>query len=441
MSGGHVIDWDYLCAAVDHGLNIQIWQPLSFGFIMDHAVVPYLSMRALMGRRRLQQRQKKSSPSPSSSPASQAEDLLYLLIHCRHRSSADSRDKIYSVMGFLHESHDQLHSLPNQLSIELDYGHPVVYIYRLITQFLIRQSGTLDVLGVCPKSTRRALPSWVTDWSITSPIRSPLSRDSMDRPRRTHATGYTKADALPFYHSESQESVGEFHKPEHKREWFTRVSGIFKAEHRVCQDVLAIVSTLFSWEKFAAFTTPTATAAMRPTTARTTNPSDNKSNSSSAPSEKSPENDKDAYWQTLCAETYKSHSRTLTSSLYETWSTSLEPLRSFLAFHPHTSESFPEVAFKKFLDTVWDSYVEFWPYINCANHRRMGQVSEPSRLCLLPEAAQLGDKIILARGGKVPLVLRADEDGYYMFVGEAYVHGVMEGEGWDESRCEDVKIC
>lgn len=44
-------------------------------------------------------------------------------------------------------------------------------------------------------------------------------------------------------------------------------------------------------------------------------------------------------------------------------------------------------------------------------------------------------------GGRVPLVLRPDGDGYYMYIGEAYVHGSMDGEPVSPELCFDIKIC
>ena len=37
------------------------------------------------------------------------------------------------------------------------------------------------------------------------------------------------------------------------------------------------------------------------------------------------------------------------------------------------------------------------------------------------------DVVCILRGGSVPFVLRPQGDGYYEWVGEAYVHGVMDG--------------
>lgn len=49
-----------------------------------------------------------------------------------------------------------------------------------------------------------------------------------------------------------------------------------------------------------------------------------------------------------------------------------------------------------------------------------------------PNRARQGDLIVIAFGSSVPFVLRPQEHGgKYTFVGEAYVHGIMEGQGME----------
>jgi len=55
-----------------------------------------------------------------------------------------------------------------------------------------------------------------------------------------------------------------------------------------------------------------------------------------------------------------------------------------------------------------------------------------------------GDQIALLAGCSVPIILRERERGQpeagYTLVGEAYVHGIMDGEAWDESLLTDIAI-
>jgi hypothetical protein len=49
-----------------------------------------------------------------------------------------------------------------------------------------------------------------------------------------------------------------------------------------------------------------------------------------------------------------------------------------------------------------------------------------------PPEALPGDFIAILLGANVPFCLRADSDqhsGYYKFIGDTYVHGLMDGEG------------
>ena len=53
------------------------------------------------------------------------------------------------------------------------------------------------------------------------------------------------------------------------------------------------------------------------------------------------------------------------------------------------------------------------------------------RIGLVPGTAKAGDVICVLYGGRVPYVLRPCKNGYYVLVGECYVHGLMDGEAMD----------
>jgi hypothetical protein len=70
-----------------------------------------------------------------------------------------------------------------------------------------------------------------------------------------------------------------------------------------------------------------------------------------------------------------------------------------------------------------------------------------------PEACQVGDKVMLMPGGKVPYVLRRVEGQWigpkdaetlptplYSFIGDAYIHGVMDGEAYDTEKLEAIAL-
>jgi hypothetical protein len=60
-------------------------------------------------------------------------------------------------------------------------------------------------------------------------------------------------------------------------------------------------------------------------------------------------------------------------------------------------------------------------------------------LGLGPKDAQKGDLLALLQGGQMPNVLRRKGE-FYELVGDCYVHGVMKGERYDESRCKRIRL-
>jgi hypothetical protein len=54
--------------------------------------------------------------------------------------------------------------------------------------------------------------------------------------------------------------------------------------------------------------------------------------------------------------------------------------------------------------------------------------------------AEEGDYIVLVQGARIPLIVRGRE-GMWELVGDAYVHGVMSGELWNEEKCQRMRFC
>lgn len=69
-------------------------------------------------------------------------------------------------------------------------------------------------------------------------------------------------------------------------------------------------------------------------------------------------------------------------------------------------------------------------------------------LSLVPGLAELGDHVVLVKGVRLPLILRPKGEHpnlvkgrtvkTWELIGDAYVHGVMKGESWDDGKCEDI---
>lgn len=59
--------------------------------------------------------------------------------------------------------------------------------------------------------------------------------------------------------------------------------------------------------------------------------------------------------------------------------------------------------------------------------RRIG-VTQAGRISLLPKLCEVGDHVMIFKGGRVPVILRPQGNGGVKVVGEAHVYGIMDGE-------------
>lgn len=70
-----------------------------------------------------------------------------------------------------------------------------------------------------------------------------------------------------------------------------------------------------------------------------------------------------------------------------------------------------------------------WQVARMARNRQFCQ-TERSYMGWVPGNSKEGDVICLLEGGRLPYVLRWNNTGTgFQFIGEAYIHGVMHGEG------------
>lgn len=69
-------------------------------------------------------------------------------------------------------------------------------------------------------------------------------------------------------------------------------------------------------------------------------------------------------------------------------------------------------------------------------------ITEQGMFAVVSPDTRVGDELMLLQGGPVPFVARKHEsaESAWELVGDAYVHGVMRGEAYDESRRKDVRI-
>lgn len=57
-----------------------------------------------------------------------------------------------------------------------------------------------------------------------------------------------------------------------------------------------------------------------------------------------------------------------------------------------------------------------------------------------PLDLKVGDSVCLLFGGLTPYILRDIGEGCHQFIGEAYVHGIMHGEGMRDCDAEEFAL-
>jgi hypothetical protein len=81
-----------------------------------------------------------------------------------------------------------------------------------------------------------------------------------------------------------------------------------------------------------------------------------------------------------------------------------------------------------FLPTKLPPMTAFLDTLNQVISERCLISTERGRLGLAPGSAKPGDSVAFIRNSRVPFTIRRVEGGRYELVGEAYIHGLMNGE-------------
>ncbi|KAI2616258.1 heterokaryon incompatibility protein-domain-containing protein [Hypoxylon sp. NC1633] len=108
-------------------------------------------------------------------------------------------------------------------------------------------------------------------------------------------------------------------------------------------------------------------------------------------------------------------------------------LALWCSFLDQASRVFPQLGGERMM-FIKKAEAEYYIYHRRLFQRRMIRTEERGLIGLAPVAIRPRDKIFLFKGSRVPIIVRQDGDRW-LVVGDCYVHGVMEGEAFDESLC------
>lgn len=417
VSGSNEIDWKVFCRAIDRLISTKLMDGIVMGVVEDQ---PFRWYKSIISMRSL------------SLTDSLGDQLLDLLIHVREREATNPRDKVFSVLGLMDGKSEIMGITP-------DYQGTPERVFENTAICILKHSSTLDILGLAPTNLQD-LPSWVPSWAFAGEISKPMRFDARDNIRPTHAslgtpphltireqdrvlvlsahhidTIFELSDVLPIFDKESGwEEIPDPDEDAGAMEWFRSA---FADIGQVSGHMLAITNrsrTFISWENFVG----------------------------------NSQDQEIPYWQTISAGCGLDDPATM-ETLYREWHASLSPIRNLVGWRVDritTNSLFKPLGFVGYLKSTWNSYPDFGSLVEAqAAGRRLARTTNGS-LCLVPAEAKQGDSVILAKGGRVPLVIRRSESEKnasesWTLVGECYVHGAMNGEAFREENCVDICIC
>lgn len=296
--------------------------------------------------------------------------LLMLLEHFRYTQATHARDRLFALVGLASDG--------NEKDFEPNYDDAFPSIVLTFAKAFIRQGRAIQLLYRAGLSSQTPtfhpkFPSWIPDW--TSPRPTGL-HDSQDTDLNFAASG-PKAPAIKLGPADDELTVEGYEldvivsmstAANHEASW-----GAYFAE---IDDLLekSVLSDTMGAREDLKWKVPIAAAPFARMAGGGT----------------------------------------------------MDMRRSYEAFRAHLSRgSNSRTSYEK---NVWKSYVaclrgtlEGWRFV----------VTKRGFVGVVPGGSQVGDAIVVVKGGCVPFVVRWSEEreGKRRLVGECYVHGVMKGEG------------
>jgi len=314
--------------------------------------------------------------------------LLSFLTTCRGQSCTDPKDKVYSVRGMASDVGEE--------DLIPDYSLSLGEVYTQVADFAFRTSPAghrLDFLGhvsrpvsgwdlTTPRhgsmpSWSDPIPSWVPDWRI--------QQYSIPFPKHMDAHGESLAYNASYGHLENARIRGSLLCV--RGISVTQISDISRILNH--SDHNASISDRFLESEFPFW----------------------------------PSNAGD--WYPPTGELVEHAWNRIVIADFDKAANSSNPRGSSILWQllgkPYSELSLDETQRRNAMFRRWNSTTKF---------RRLIW-TENGYFGIGPAAAQVGDKVCVFFGGQMLYILRSKDDGSHEFIGEAYVHGLMDGEVFD----------
>ncbi|KAI0377172.1 heterokaryon incompatibility protein-domain-containing protein [Hypomontagnella monticulosa] len=421
LIGPVIIDWQILSSILLYVESLKVLG-LSFGSLGSWK--NFLALRV----RRARTQEGEFSP------------LSELLFEHRRGKATNAQDKIFALMGLSAEREE----MP-----EANYDDAaIVSIFTNVTIDIIHRSGNLDILGLVGSvrlDRPKDLPSWVPDYG-SSQGPHPITKRGIlytssnpEIPVKLAAGGRGKlsfindggmlvipALIIGEIHELARCCAGQRDDDVDVQNGLGQVSISYVL--RGLQDQVEANNTSLSWEKFARRSIGTSLV-YKPTG----------------------ESMRDAFLMTY----YEGQVEKITDEINAINSLEIFAIRVWrvltLGFGcTWFPVAMPLVSIFGFVVWVSRPVWSFLRYPSVSTIERYGDMTKnviERRPCitknglvgLAPPDSVPGDRVALLQAGRVPVVLRQDGDGYRL-IGEAYVHGAMYGEMFDDQKVVEIKI-
>lgn len=326
-------------------------------------------------------------------------DLFEIVIKHITKQASDPRDKIYAFVGVSNEDK----------SYPIDYSLPVSQVYMHFVQHIIVQSKTLDVICAVPWNGNDSsvnLPSWVPNWGMENPYIE-YFLDPVIRSRYTVCASGSSNAQVQFDLEEGSILVqgGSI-------DTISDIGSINLAKYS--NDLELALTAIFSWWYLSKSLMGTSVQSQ------------------------------EAFARTLCfdrispehlrrGETKEEHLQWILGAL-STLALELDlridlddTLQASTRLHDWSSSEARGNAMS-WIHGISDDML----------FRRFC-VSESRTPAIVPNLAEVGDKICILLGCSFPVILRAVDD-HYVLIGCAYVDGYMQGEAMEKIQIQDFKI-
>ena len=324
-----------------------------------------------------------------------------LLHHLRYLSSfceaTDKRDKVYALLGLATDA--------ERSALQVSYSDSTAEVYHGTAKLLIEQGSGIEVLyeASC-YSYLNGLPSWAPNWAGDRVSESLGWTTSAQGVKTFRATGSARstikisADGRLLHvrgiYVDSIEAITD--PPQEVPHTLDFISARFQYLWN------------FEWASQALVHKHKKTLRYSPGEGLT-----------------------NALWRTLICDITKDVTGNLTRPAPSSLATSF---LACLELQNIMTNGDTEAAWRNNRDAVERVVRESQPFIEAFEPLVKGMrfcVTRDGYTGMVPARARSGDGICVFLGGAVPFVIRKTDSGYYLLVGECYVHGLMDGKALD----------